>query len=147
MKKLDETELMEIFRKHLLYGGRMISGSKSGYRERHPDNDVIFNARIFTPKYRCVWWGDLDITLDNKTLQNVCNEIGEEMIVTTESVSWYAEDKKYEDVEKYAHTKFIPDARTYFSRIYEGLEGIKAGNMTIITAKGIDWIRKRFKRK
>jgi hypothetical protein len=144
---MEEIVIMEIFRKHLLYGGRMISGSKSGYRERHPDNDVIFNARIFTPKLLCAWWGDLDITLDNKALQEVCNELGEEMIVTTESVSWYAEDKKYKDIEKYAHAKFIPTSKVYYSRVYDGMEGIKAGNMTIITSKGIDWIEKTLNEK
>jgi hypothetical protein len=140
-------EIEKIFHDHGFMYGRMISGSKSGYRERHPKNDVIFNARIFTPKHGNVFWGDLDITLDNTALQEVCEKIGEEMIVTTESVSWYAEDKKYEDIEKYAHAKFVPNSKTYMQRIYDGLEGIKAGNMTIITSKGIDWIKKRFKRK
>jgi hypothetical protein len=140
-------EINEIFNNHGFHCGRMISGSKSGYRERHPKNDVIFNARIFTPKHGNVFWGDLDITLDSNELQMVCNELGEEMIITTESVSWYAEDKKHEDIEKYAHAKFIPESKTYLQRVYDGLTGIQAGNMTIITSKGIDWITKKLKRK
>lgn len=140
-------EAEKVFHKHGFVYGRMISGSKSGYRERHPKNDVVFNARIFTPKNGNIFWGDLDITLDSSELQAVCNELGEEMIITTESVGWYGEDKKYEEIEKHAHAKFIPNTKTYLQRVYEGFHGLQSGKMTIITAKGVDWIQKKFKRK
>jgi hypothetical protein len=132
-------KIEEIFIKHRFNTGRMISGSKSGYRHRHPENEVIFNARIFTPKKHLIWWGDLDITLDYKKLQEVCNEINEELLITTESISWYAETKKYSEIEKYGSFKFKPKSETYLKRLYDGYDSVMAGNMTIITSKGIDW--------
>lgn len=65
---------------------RMIGGSKSGYRSRHPGNIVYFNACIFNEKFQLVWCGDLDITLDMpklKMIAEVCNGI---YYVTPESV-------------------------------------------------------------
>ena len=134
-------KIKEIFLKHGFITGRMISGSKSGYRQRHPENDVIFNARIYTPnpENHNVWWGDLDITVDCKNLQGVCDEIKEELLVTTESIGWYGESKKYSDIEKYGSFKFTPNSGVYLRRIYEGFDAVSAGNMTIVTSKGIDW--------
>ena len=143
--RTNSEEIEQLFNSYGFYCGRMISGSKSGYRERHPKNDIVFNARIYTPKHGNVFWGDLDITIDGEKLQEVCNQLGEEMIITYESVSWYAEDKKYGDIEKNAHAKFTPNEETYLQRVYDGLHGIKAGNMTIVTGRGVDWIKKKFK--
>ena len=70
------------------------------------------------------------------------DEINKEMLVFYESVSWYAEGKKYKEIENHAHAKFTPKANTYLSRVYDGMEGLKAGNMTIIASKGINWIEK-----
>jgi len=127
----------EIFEKHGFPQGRMISGSKSGYRQRFPKNDVIFNARIFTKTDN--WHGDLDITKDRKELQKLCNEINEEMLITSESVGWHSENQKYEDIEENAHAKFIPNSQLYYSRVYNGYHSLQNGNMFIFTGKGIDW--------
>ena len=135
---------MEIFDNHGFHTGRMISFSKSVYRSKYPDNDIVFNANIFIPKNGNVFKGDLDITFDCEKLQQICDELGKEMIITTESVGWYAKNKKYKDIEKHAHAKFIPNQKVYFRRVYDGLHGIKVGNMTIITSKGVDWIEKEF---
>lgn len=136
-------EFEKIFNDNGFHLGRMISGSKSGYRSRNPENDVVFNARIFVPKRKePIWWGDLDITLDCETLQKICNEINNELLIFYESVSWYAEGKKYKEIEKHAHAKFTPNTNTYLSRAYEGMEGLKVDNMTIIASKGINWIEK-----
>lgn len=48
--------------------GRMISGSKSSYYQRHPDNLIVFNANVCTDNGK-VWYGDLDVTLDSDKLQ------------------------------------------------------------------------------
>jgi len=50
--------------------GRMISGSKTDYLRRFPDNLVIFNANICTDEGK-VWFGDLDITMDHEKLAEV----------------------------------------------------------------------------
>ena len=41
--------------------GRMISGSKTGYRDRHPDHLPVFNANVCFGSSK-VWHGDLDLT-------------------------------------------------------------------------------------
>ena len=48
------------------HAGRMMSYSKSGYRERRPTNVCVFNSRLVTVlagQSECVWWGDIDVTL------------------------------------------------------------------------------------
>jgi hypothetical protein len=124
----------------------MISGSKSGYRRIFPEHDVIFNANIFTPSG--IWWnGDLDLTKDNHTIQKLCNDLGEELIVLYESLGWQgAEHKSYEELEEHAHAKFTPKKRTYLRRVYEGIHGVKDGNMTVITGKGVNWEKVKVKK-
>lgn len=63
--------------------GRLISGSKSGYRERHPDNFAVFNANICT-KSKKVWFGDLDLTLDMDRLFQVVDILGEDIYILYE---------------------------------------------------------------
>jgi len=138
------SEIELIFREHEFYQGRMISGSKSGYRSRFPENDVVFNACIFTNRHELfqsygIWHGDLDITKDKETLQKLCDILGVEMLITTESVGWKAETVSYDEVEKLAHAKFVPNSKVYYSRVYDGLDALHVGNMTIVTSKGVDW--------
>ena len=52
-----------------LPNGRMISESKSAYRERHPHHVTVFNATIADSQGRGAWWGDLDLTLDEPKLE------------------------------------------------------------------------------
>lgn len=63
--------------------GRMIAGSKSGYRKAHPGNTVVFNANLCTEagKFR---HGDLDVTLDGKELQRIADQIGQKIYVLYE---------------------------------------------------------------
>lgn len=51
--------------------GRMISWSKSAYREKNPDNEVYFNANIFVIGDGKVWYGDIDLNKDEKVLQSI----------------------------------------------------------------------------
>ena len=139
MKKVEMETIRKIFSANGFPVGRIISGSKSGYRFRNPENHAIFNANIFTPEKHLVWSGDLDVTLDNENLQKICDEINEELLVTTESIGWYAESKSYVEIEKYGSFKFTPKFNFYLKRIYDGLDCVKAENMSIITSKGIDW--------
>ena len=46
----------------LSHEGRLISGSKSGYRRIFPDNIAIFNANICIEEGK-IWWGDIDLTI------------------------------------------------------------------------------------
>lgn len=63
--------------------GRMLSGSKSRYREENPENEVYFNANVFT-RNKKVWFGDIDITIDSEKLENVAEAVGERLYVLRE---------------------------------------------------------------
>jgi hypothetical protein len=141
MERRDEVE--KIFDTYHMFAGRMISGSKSGYYSQHPKHDVVFNANIFIPSVGKVWFGDLDITLDNKLLQEICNEIGEEMIVVSEMLGRFgAEERKYKEIKVDAHILFTPNSENYQARVYDGYKAITIDKMTIAINKGVDWIKK-----
>ena len=59
-------------------------GSKSGYRTQHPNNEVYFNANVFTKDGRKIWWGDLDLTLDTAFLQSLADDCNEPVYVLAE---------------------------------------------------------------
>jgi hypothetical protein len=63
--------------------GRMISGSKSGYRNRFPKNRPGFNANVCVESGK-IWHGDLDLTLDGERLQQLANELDEKVYVLHE---------------------------------------------------------------
>jgi len=74
----------KIFTQNGLNNGRMISFSKSIYRENNPDHDVIFNANVFTLNDGKIWYGDLDLTLNSGTLLNISKEIKQRLYVLRE---------------------------------------------------------------
>ena len=63
---------------------RMIAGSKSGYRRRHPKNLVCFNANVVVEGLGKVWYGDLDITLDEALLVRLAQLLEREVYVLQE---------------------------------------------------------------
>lgn len=79
MKSINET-----FTSHGLHTARMISYSKSTYRQRNPENEVYFNANIFVLGEGKVWFGDLDVTKDRETLQSIATEIGKDLYILRE---------------------------------------------------------------
>ena len=114
----------KIFMENKLPIGRMISGSKSKYKEMNPDNFVIFNANIIHPEDNKIWHGDIDITEDHKKLKNISKELGEILYVLYESDCrfenedrsinelikksvWDTESKWY-DMKGYSKSKNLP---------------------------------------
>ena len=72
--------IREIFHKHKLTYGRMISGSKSC-----PAGQVcVFNANLVTKNRGKIWFGDLNITKEAKKLKKIAEEIGEVLYVLRE---------------------------------------------------------------
>jgi hypothetical protein len=76
--------ITETFVSNGLHTARMISYSKSTYRQRNPDNEVYFNANIFVLGEGKVWLGDLDVTKDRETLQKIATEIGKDLYIVRE---------------------------------------------------------------
>lgn len=83
---MEETknEIRDAFYEYAMIPGRMISGSKSGYYQRHPNNEVYFNANIFILGEGKVWWGDLDLTLDKEVLSKISSRLGKKLYVLRE---------------------------------------------------------------
>ena len=63
--------------------GRLISLSKSGYRERHPGHFVVFNGNVCMEAGK-IWWGDLDLTLDEGKLVDLAARLGETLYIVYE---------------------------------------------------------------
>lgn len=81
---LSDGDIYNIFMANHLMTGRMISGSKSGYREQYPDNLAIFNANIVIESRGKVWHGDLDVTLDYENLEKVSEALEEPLYILRE---------------------------------------------------------------
>ena len=64
--------------------GRMISQSKSGYRDRHPQHDVMFNANIIIEGANKAWFGDLDITIDRPLLEEIAKALDKDLYILKE---------------------------------------------------------------
>ena len=73
-----------IFENEKLLSGRIISFSKSGYREEFPDNEVYFNSNIFVLGEGKIWYGDIDVTKEKEQLENVAREIGKDLYILRE---------------------------------------------------------------
>lgn len=74
--------------------GRMISGSKSRYREMYPENEVYFNANIFVLGEGKIWHGDLDVTRDKEVLQEIAREIGKDLFILREMDGRFENEKR-----------------------------------------------------
>lgn len=70
-----------------LQNGRMISSSKSAYRRAHPDRLPVFNATITDSEGVCLWWGDLDLSVDEPKLVAMACELGTSLRVFHEGAS------------------------------------------------------------
>lgn len=79
-----ENQIKQSFYDRGFIPGRMISGSKTRYREKYPDNEVYFNANIFLLGEGKIWYGDLDITLDKEILQSIASDMGKSIYVLRE---------------------------------------------------------------
>ncbi len=58
--------------------GRMLSGSKTAYSNNHQNHLVIFNGNLFIQvenKYQKIWFGDVDVTRDIKTLIKLAKQL------------------------------------------------------------------------
>ena len=87
-------EVQQFFNAHSFHNGRMIGGSKSGYRNMHPDDLIIFNANVLMPGYGKVWYGDLNLTEDYLVLREIAQNLNTELYVLRESHARFGEEDK-----------------------------------------------------
>jgi hypothetical protein len=102
----------EVFKKHKLFDGRMVGGSKSGYRGQNPDNIVVFNANIVTKAAGKIWYGDLDVTKDFDSLKEVADEIKQDLYILTEHDARFEnEDAGFKYWKEKAVTVILADCK------------------------------------
>lgn len=97
-------ETMRVFAKHGFMMGKMLTSSKSSYRNRYPDNLVVFNANIFidTPEFTGkIWYGDIDLTTEHQKLKDIAAEIGATLFVLWELDGRFEKESRL-DFEKVA---------------------------------------------
>lgn len=63
---------------------RLISPSKTAYREANPDHAVVFNANVCIGAGK-LWWGDFDLTLDEAQLLDLAARMGKVVYLLYES--------------------------------------------------------------
>jgi hypothetical protein len=54
---------------------RMVGPSKTGYRREYPDHFVMFNATLTDWAGTRLWWGDVDLTLDEAKLADLARRL------------------------------------------------------------------------
>jgi hypothetical protein len=92
-------EIQQVFEAYKFYTGRMIGGSKSGYSSQHPDELIVFNANILMPGYGKVWFGDLNLTEDYKTLKKISESLNTTLYILWEMDARFGkEDKPIDDL-------------------------------------------------
>lgn len=92
-----DEDIINLFAKNGFVLGRMISASKSRYRDIFPNNNAIFNANIVIKSRGKIWYGDLDLTLESERLQKIATELGEPLYVLREMDARFEnEDRPFE---------------------------------------------------
>jgi hypothetical protein len=76
--------ILDIFAKHNLWVGRLISYSKVAPQE----HQVIWNANITIENRGKIWYGDISLVKDRDNLQAVANELDETLYVLKENDCW-----------------------------------------------------------
>ncbi len=113
---------------HLGPPGRMVGLSKSGYMTAHPQHMAIFNANVCFGEGK-VWWGDIDLTIDEHSLEALAARTRETVYVLHESDGRFRHEaaplleRAVYSVTPDAHTRF--DA-PYFTRAADGRLYVRA---------------------
>lgn len=95
------------------YSGRMMSGSKSGYTYQYPANVPVFNGNLCTKEYGKIWYGDLDLTLDEVKIQKIAKALSVEIYVLRERAARF-ENENNPQFDEYL-VKVSPQGETTFN--------------------------------
>lgn len=100
------------FDKQRLYCGRLLSGSKSGYSQAHPNNKALFNANIVIESKGKIWYGDIDLTTESDKLIEIAKELNENLYVLYEmDCRFDAENWPIEKHKQRAMAVISPDGK------------------------------------
>ena len=87
-------EIQKHFSAFGFYDARMLESHKWEYTEKHPDDLVIFNANVLMPNYGKVWFGDLNLTEDYKTLKKIADSLNTTLYILWEMDGRFGEENK-----------------------------------------------------
>jgi len=79
------------------YDGKVICGSKTGYRQVYPSNMVFFNSNICVmngKKPVKVWWGDIDVTFSRNLIKKIAVETKHDIYILREMDGRFENEKK-----------------------------------------------------
>ena len=76
------------------HDARMISGHKWDYESNHKDDLIVFNANVLMPGYGKVWYGDLNLTEDYKTLKKISDSLNTILYILWEMDGRFGEENK-----------------------------------------------------
>lgn len=111
---MDNTKLIKLFWEKGLPMGRVVSTSKTKYRNNNPGNEVYFNANVFGGEGK-LWFGDIDLTIDSDALQSIADESRVELYVLREHDGRFDnEDRPMTEVRDIAVRTFTPAKLTLF---------------------------------
>jgi hypothetical protein len=94
--------ISKVFRDNDLMFGRMISGSKTYYRERYPNHNIVFNANIITINDNNIWCGDLDVTIDESKLKRIAKSLDQDLYILREEDIIFHTDESINSLISYA---------------------------------------------
>jgi hypothetical protein len=87
-------EIQKHFESHGFNTARMIAGSKSVYKSSKSKDLVIFNANVFMKDVGKVWFGDLNLTEDYKTLKKISDSLNTTLYILWEMDGRFGEENK-----------------------------------------------------
>ena len=87
-------EIQKHFSAFGFHDARMLGGYKLDYSEEHEGDLVIFNANVLMPNYGKVWFGDLNLTEDYKTLKKISESLNTTLYILWEMDARFGEEDK-----------------------------------------------------
>lgn len=91
MKDLTNNSIL-LIEKSLGIAGRLISGSKSGYRKINPNGFPIFNSNLCTDQGK-IWHGDIDVALDKEALCELAKKLKTDLYLLYEMDARFENEK------------------------------------------------------
>lgn len=76
--------ILNIFSSREMELGRILSESKSEYKQLHSGDHVLFNANIFTLEDGKIWYGDINLTQEYNIFQMIAEELGKDIYILSE---------------------------------------------------------------
>ena len=97
----------KVFREHLGMNGTMISGSRTGYRDRNPLNVPVFNANVVIESngiLETAWNGDIDLTLSEETIKTIAISINKKIWILPESAGGWNQKNNIPDILQFVYS-------------------------------------------